>query len=86
MYKYARGARGWQYEVERTAAHAKPGFISREAGATLDLCFPLRWPEERPRPNLARPRPNLARPRLNLALGYLRSYDETMGHAGLSYP
>ena len=79
MYKYARGARGWHYQVERTAAHAKPGFISREAGATLDLCFPVRWPEERPRPHLARPR-------LNLALGHLRSYDETMGHAGLSYP
>ena len=41
MNKYTRGARGWQYQVERTAAHAKPGFISREAGATLHLCFPL---------------------------------------------
>ena len=82
MRGHVRDATGWAYEVERTAAHAKPGWVSRAPGAALDLCYPIRWGAAGAA-GAAGGAPRRGGPRLNIALGYLRSYDSGMGNATL---
>ena len=43
LSRYVRHANGWEYEVEGSATHPKPGLITRTPGATLELCRRFVW-------------------------------------------
>ena len=79
--RHVRLASGWDYVVEGSRLHAKPGLRSTRRNATLELCYPVVAPA---RAQHGSPPTKLASRTESIAIGFLRSYDASMGNAAYS--
>ena len=77
LRRHVKFSSGWEYVVEGTQLHAKPGMRATSRNATLELCYPVVGARD----EISHHRTRTTTRAQSIAIGFLRSYDPIMGNA-----